>query len=77
MTRDEAIEQGRREGIHPEDAGSMYDKLAELEAKVAVGEISPADLRTLGGNHARGIARKRKLLALMSPNLDVIAGKLR
>jgi len=76
-TREEAIEQGRREGIPPEDAGALYDKLDELYGKVARGEIEEITLIKEAQKFARDLAQKRKLREIMSPNLDVITGKLR
>jgi hypothetical protein len=74
-TRDEAIAQGRREGIPPGDAGAMFDRLAELSAKVAAGEITREQMESSMSAYAKALAQARKLCALMSPNLNVLDPK--
>ena len=76
-TREEAIEEGRRHDIPPEDAGAMYDKMQELMAKLGRAEIDERELRSQAHHFARQLVQKRILRTVMSPDLDVITGKLR
>jgi hypothetical protein len=74
---DDAMAEAKRSNICAEDAAEMWGKYTELGEKVRAGEVADADALKTFGAFCKGLATIRALRTVMSPDLDVITGKLR